>query len=189
VTGAELTQLREQCGQANWQPQNSAQYLSFQLLAQKLTQLYFAERDHPESSEQRQPALEVAQQILDELAKTKWPADNVLSSINELAAQEYKKGQTGLFAYCQLYGRGPSQAAVGNRSVLLMKLVGVEEYVVLPVAKGAEEIPNGSYWLVMGIPQPLSFNISRDNQELRAMVVECSRLVEKPTETPQPAGD
>ncbi len=184
VVSDDIDELFNEAKQLKWRPSSAREYATLQRLAGQITRAFFAERDGVGAEAERAKAIKASGNVLAHLSSIQWGTDAQLTAVNELAAEEYGKSDVGLFAYCKVVGRQENVPRVNNRSVLLMKLVGVDHYIMLPVKEGAEQISRGTYWLVMGVPQrTIQFNVQLNDKQIRAIVIEAARLLEKPVKS------
>lgn len=118
-------------------------------LAHQVHQIELLE-DDPTTSEATRTALsEGAAAIRSDWQKTPWPEPALVTTWNEQMAKQVVPGQ-GFWGYAQVESVPPLSPRVGSQDLIILKLMGTEFRVGIPVSLAFDAFTPGSRWMIWG---------------------------------------
>jgi len=188
VDAPSITLWTKATKQMKWTARTEEDYLPFAQLARIVTQAKRQAEDEKLDLTYRELAAIKADDVVHgELKKTPWPEREDVETMNEVAfavARSARK-ETGVFLRARFIDQQrPRRDAFDGRSLLLFQLIGLNEYVALPVKTSDDRLVPNSQWLILGdkitdAGIALSFNDGVATNEVR-LLVEAIHIVEKP---------
>lgn len=148
-----LTKLLAQCREANWNPQDPGEYLVFQQLGTYLTAAEEVAVDESLEEGLRLLLNQAATEIRDEMSRTPWPNDETIKKINQLAIESLSGVDDGFYGFAQVVlppGLAPEINGAGS---VVMRLLGHEQQIILPVSRSFDQLRTDSQWLIVGSKQ------------------------------------
>jgi DNA-directed RNA polymerase subunit M/transcription elongation factor TFIIS len=149
-----------------WDPSTVAEYASLQRYAGKVYRAYDADNTNQGTEEERLAAQKVAKDSINQLMAVIWKTEERVENVNSFAAEEMKKSNIGVLAYCEVLGQGQ----LGAQNIVLMKLTGEDAYIAVPVNEGAAQFETKSRWVVLGVPRAQQVNFQGTNNVTATMV-------------------
>jgi hypothetical protein len=179
---AVLKELGGKLGAKNWVPASAADYVGFAEFASSATTIAdLVDQAAGPDQEERQRALVDA---IDPLAQAAWPSEEQIAKSNELTKSGSLDGdQIGVFAYAQCTMRPENfsnEFKINGVPVYGFQMIRSDEILLIPISQGADEIPIGSEWVVLG-QKTQEAQVGTQGQPLRrAIVVHSKYLLKRP---------
>ena len=176
ISPQKIRQLAEVGAARNWSPDSDAQYAELQKLAQMITAAQLA-RNNAQISEQARAAIEQAsRKVLEQLSEFAFEAsDEQINAVNQFATTNINSPGVGAFFYAKVVQQHPEKVA--GKPVVILKMIGVERFVIIPVTKQFDEVKVDSRWLVLGVRAPVNLTINSRGQQKDTYLVETKQLL------------
>jgi hypothetical protein len=153
---AEFEKIQQKITEFGYRPQTREQYAGMQVFAEFLTLVQTMMDQEPD----RNPALrERTQKVIDaaieKLRNAPWPEEGEMARINKLGLENLNstlEADPGLFLYCKCVLRSEDFGArsINDSPAFAFEVIGTDDLIAMPIAKGGGDIEKGSVWLVLG---------------------------------------
>lgn len=151
VTAERLNEVFEACDLLSFLPLSNEDYTKFQDLALLFSEVQQRVDSADTPDDQRAEMAEVIKKVNQRLSRELW---RDAETVNSLAAESLANSHRGVLFYGTVIQTKPKVAELGGRNVVLFRLDGADEFVVVPTSVALEKFPKQSRWLIMGVHNP-----------------------------------
>ncbi|MCH8044851.1 MAG: trypsin-like peptidase domain-containing protein [Planctomycetes bacterium] len=173
VSSQKIRQIAEANAAQNWSPESAEQYKELQNLAKMITAVQLKK-----IPAQARPILEpVSQEVLTQLSEFAFVAsDEQINAVNQFATAGINGPGVGAFFYAKVVHQHPEKLA--GRPVVVLQMIGVDQFVIVPVTKRYQRVRLNSRWLVLGVRTTANMTIGIGGKQRDTYLVETQQLLQ-----------
>jgi S1-C subfamily serine protease len=170
-----IRQIAEAAAARNWTPESADQYKELQSLAKMITAAQLSRNNTQVPEQVRAAVKEASQQVLEQLKSLNKATDEQINAVNQFASTAINSPGVGAFFYATVAHKHPEKVA--GKPVVILKMIGVDQLVVVPVTKPSDLIKVKSRWLVLGVRAPVNLTVNINGQQKDAYLVQTRQLL------------